>query len=461
MSQALVSSDPPRSPTGRALVLAEALTQEAEQRQLLMQYVAHHMVEGTDYGVIPGTERKDKDGKPAPTPKALLKPGAEKLTELFRCTPKFRQTKCIEDWDKPLFFYEFECLIEQRDTGAVLAHGVGSCNSRESKYRWRNADRACPACGAAAIKRSKFPPKDDPDGTPGWYCFAKAGGCGANYGHDDAAITGQAVGRVENPDVADAVNSILKIAKKRALVDAAIALARCSDLFTQDVEDFAGDEPARPRPDASAEPRAAVDTALFDRLAGAIRGAGTEDACKAAFAEVNANKGRLTPRQLAELTALKDAVKARLTPPPADPAPPRDREPGDDDPDDPDDPPAVGGEQRPGPTPATPATTAAATATTGATVTPSSSASPSTAPGTEPRPRISGDRVSQLLTKFHALDLSWPQVQAEFKDLLRLDSQRTRVGDLAPDQADRLEAVLDDRLAAKKRRADARKERVA
>jgi hypothetical protein len=49
------------------------------------------------------------------------------------------------------------------------------------------------------------------------------------------------------------VNTILKMAKKRALVDGAIALARCSDIFTQDIEDIVDYEtpatPANGKPD--------------------------------------------------------------------------------------------------------------------------------------------------------------------------------------------------------------------
>lgn len=210
----------------RPLLTRAILDQETEQRKLLGEYVKREMVEGTDYGVIPGT--KDK---------TLLKPGAEKLTDLFRCTPEFEFVEKITDWERPLFHYMMKCRVLSRESGALIAEGFGSCNSREGKYRWRTEDRKCPHCGAAAIMRSKFPPRDAPDEEPGWYCFAKRGGCGANFPAGDESIEGQKQGRVENDDVATLNNNILKIAKKRALVDAAIALARCSDMFTQDMED--------------------------------------------------------------------------------------------------------------------------------------------------------------------------------------------------------------------------------
>jgi len=224
--------------TGRPLLTAEQLVIEGQQRQLLHQYVQAHMVEGTDYGTIPGTEKKDKAGNVIGGNKTLLKPGAEKLIELFKCRPEYTIIEKTEDWDKPLFYYLFRCQIVSRENGDIVAEGFGSCSSRESKYRWRNADRRCPVCNAAAIKKSKFPPRSRPNDPPGWYCFDKAGGCSKEFAANDPAIMDQQTGKAENPDVADVVNTVLKMAKKRAAVDASIALARCGDMFTSDMEDI-------------------------------------------------------------------------------------------------------------------------------------------------------------------------------------------------------------------------------
>jgi hypothetical protein len=217
---------------GRPLIDAAALVEEGQQRQLLMRYVQAHMQEGTDFGVIPGTKNK-----------TLLKPGAEKLTDLFRCTPEFEIVRAVEDFDRPLFHYVFRCKIVVRETGQTVAEGFGSCSSQESKYRYRNGERSCPECGKAAIIKGKA------EYGGGWLCFGKKGGCGAKFADTDPQIGAQQVGRVENPDLADVVNTVLKIAKKRAHVDAAIALARCSDMFTQDMEDY--QDPARPGPAAA------------------------------------------------------------------------------------------------------------------------------------------------------------------------------------------------------------------
>lgn len=212
----------------RAIITKEALKYEAEQRKLLSEYVKQQMVSGTDYGTIPGTNK--------PT---LLKPGAEKLITIFRCTPKFAlmEKQSTQDFNLGFFNYVFRCRIYSRDAEAVVAEGFGSANSYESRYRWRNAARKCPSCGKEAIIQGKA------EYGGGFVCFKKKDGCGAKYKDGDVSITGQQVGRVENPDLSDMANTILKMAKKRALVDASIALARCSDMFTQDVEDFGHDAP--------------------------------------------------------------------------------------------------------------------------------------------------------------------------------------------------------------------------
>lgn len=218
----LVHVDAGHAPIMRRAVLSrELLKEEAEQRKLLGEYVKQEMKEGTDYGKIPGTEK--------PT---LLKPGAEKLVALFHCSPEFIlvQEQCVMDFDKGFFKYTFRCVI-RGPGGAVLAEGYGSANSREGRYRWRDARRKCPECGhGEALLKSKK--------EPGFFCWEKKGGCGSNFGPKDTRITEQQVGKVENPDIADLDNTILKMAKKRAHVDGAIALARCSDMFTQDVEDL-------------------------------------------------------------------------------------------------------------------------------------------------------------------------------------------------------------------------------
>lgn len=220
--------------TSRAALMRAQMNQESEIRALVKEYIQRHMVEGSDYGKIPGTDK--------PT---LLKPGAEKLCDLFRVEPSIEVVARIEDWERGLFHYEIRCELRERETRTLLAVGIGSANSREGRYRWRKGERTCPQCGAATIIKGKA------EYGGGWLCFQKRGGCGAKFADKAPEILDQQVGKVENDDIFTLVNTILKMAKKRALVDGSIALARCSDIFTQDVEDFveAHGEDVTPRRD--------------------------------------------------------------------------------------------------------------------------------------------------------------------------------------------------------------------
>ena len=198
--------------------------------QELQAFVREVMVEGEDYGTIPGTDKP-----------ALYKPGAEKLCEIYGLSQEPKVVTRIEDWDKPFFHYEVRCDLVSKRTGRVIGSGFGSCNSHESRYRWRMADRKCPVCGRESIIRGK----EEFGG--GWLCFRKRGGCGAKFNDDDPVILDQLVGRVENEDICTLVNTFLKMAKKRAVVDGVLSVTRSSGLFTQDVEDFDGGDTDKPK----------------------------------------------------------------------------------------------------------------------------------------------------------------------------------------------------------------------
>jgi hypothetical protein len=131
-----------------------------------------------------------------------------------------------------------------------VATGLGSCSSYESKYRYRDSKRKCPECGQPTIIKGK----EEYGG--GWLCFAKRGGCGAKFPDLDEAITGQQIGRTDNEDIADFKNTVIKMAKKRAKVDAVLSATRSSGIFTQDVEDLnlqGQAEPPKPAPRAAAK----------------------------------------------------------------------------------------------------------------------------------------------------------------------------------------------------------------
>jgi hypothetical protein len=178
-----------------------------------------------DYGLLPGTKKK-----------SLRKSGADKLCEIYGLYDEYVVMARIEDWDRGLFDYEFKCVLKSRRDDSIVGTGMGSCSTFESKYRWRDSQRLCPNCKQPTIIKGK---DFKGDGKPtGWLCFAKKGGCGARFKDGEVLIEGQTIGRVQNPDIADMKNTVLKMAKKRAKVDAVIGVTRSSGIFTQDVEDL-------------------------------------------------------------------------------------------------------------------------------------------------------------------------------------------------------------------------------
>lgn len=204
------------------------------------QIQARLMKKGEDFGEIPGTEK--------PT---LLKPGAEKLAAFYGLVATFEVGLWHGDGVAAPPARSFvRCLMHLGSAdGPVVGEGYGTASAWESKHRWRTAKRGCPSCGSiGSIGKSKFPDKET--GDLGWYCRD----CKANYRSDDEAITGQELGRVENPDPDDVENTVVKVGKKRAFVDGVLTTTATSGLFTQDLEDAPDDDGADKRRAAAQRP---------------------------------------------------------------------------------------------------------------------------------------------------------------------------------------------------------------
>ena len=182
----------------QAMSLPDRITVERELAAVkaFQLLVRQTLIDGHDYGVIPGTNK--------PT---LLKPGAEKIAKLLGLADTYEILSKTEDWKGGFFAYEVRAILTHR--GEVVSTGLGECNSMEAKYRWR-----------------WLWPDDVPEGIDHTkLVFRKTKNDGKQY-------------RVENDDIYSQVNTLLKMAKKRALVDAALSASRLSDIFTQDIEDL-------------------------------------------------------------------------------------------------------------------------------------------------------------------------------------------------------------------------------
>ena len=203
----------------------------------LREYVKFNFKETVDFG--PPFQGSDKN--------SLLLPGAEKFNLLFNVRPRFIPIDKVIDLNNGFCLYHLGCELVHKQTGIVVGYGEGSCNSYESKFRYRNASRVCPVCGKETIKKSRFPPREDSEAEPGWYCYEKIGGCGENFSAHAPEIVQQEVGKVENDNLFDIWNTILKQAEKRSMVAAVVYTGGVSELFTQDADEFAENENAKPK----------------------------------------------------------------------------------------------------------------------------------------------------------------------------------------------------------------------
>ena len=103
-----------------------------------------------------------------------MKPGAEKITVLLGLRSRFEIVGKVEDFEAGFFAYMVRCSLVAAN-GETITEGLGQANTKERKYA-----------------------RQDP------YTLA---------------------------------NTVLKMARKRALVDAALTVGSLSDIFTQDLED--------------------------------------------------------------------------------------------------------------------------------------------------------------------------------------------------------------------------------
>lgn len=183
----------------RAESMPLTAAQVRAQVNLIQEVMKSVMQDGQHYGVIPGAGSK-------PT---LLKPGAEKLMLTFHLSPD----PVVEDLStSDAHRYRVTCRICNRD-GHFLGSGLGEASSNEEKYKWR-----------AAICKEEFDETPEDRKRKKW-----------KKGYNGGAATAISQIRTEPADIA---NTILKMAKKRSLVDAALTVTGASDIFTQDIEDM-------------------------------------------------------------------------------------------------------------------------------------------------------------------------------------------------------------------------------
>lgn len=199
------------------------------QVNLMQDVMAEVMRKDTHYGVIPGTKQP-----------SLYKAGAEKIMSTFRLAADPQVEDLGRDGE---VHYRVKVAILSA-SGAFLGAGMGECSSQEDKYAWRGV--VCP---------------EEYDATPENRRRTKFSKWQGKVEKKQQVRT--------NP--ADVANTILKMAKKRGMIDAVLTVTAASDLFTQDIEDLppevvaeiVGQQAPRPSKHASAPP---VDSPERDAL---------------------------------------------------------------------------------------------------------------------------------------------------------------------------------------------------
>lgn len=125
--------------------------------------------------MVKGTDYGTVPGINKPT---LFKSGAEKLENIFGFYHEFEALDKQEEFEKgkEFAFYRYKCIVYQKSNGIKQAEGIGSANTREPSRR--------------------------------------------------------------NQDFYNLLNTVDKMAQKRAFVAAILSSSRLSNKFTQDVEDM-------------------------------------------------------------------------------------------------------------------------------------------------------------------------------------------------------------------------------
>lgn len=144
---------------------------------------------GQDYG-----KTFDYAKKPS-----LYKSGAEKIIMILGLKSFFSIEEKIENHGMGYFFYSIKCQLVKN--GEVITEGLGSCNSKESKFILKEKKNK-------KTGKVYYTPTEEDQKT---YSFTMA-------------------------------NTVLKMAKKRAMVDAVLIFACLSNIFTQDIEDISNED---------------------------------------------------------------------------------------------------------------------------------------------------------------------------------------------------------------------------
>ena len=122
-----------------ALVSDEQYERAKKHFELLKRFISEQLTPGEDYGYMVVTDKRTGEKKVISDKPILFKSGAEKLLALLGLAPVWDITE-VEDWDKPFFLYKVTCTLVSRSTGRAVAVGHGIASSKEKKYQSDKVD---------------------------------------------------------------------------------------------------------------------------------------------------------------------------------------------------------------------------------------------------------------------------------------------------------------------------------
>lgn len=170
---------------------AEDITRLSNHLALIKDVVSKNLIQGidNDYSVVPGTKKK-----------ALLKPGAEKLMKLFGLGVVFTMTEKELDRYENFAMFTYRADIIHLKSGRVIASCEGTANSWEKKWKTRSI-------------------------------------------YENRVKVGE-----EATPVCDILNTLRKMAQKRAMVGGVIIATAASDYFTQDEDEIENQQAQKKEP---------------------------------------------------------------------------------------------------------------------------------------------------------------------------------------------------------------------
>lgn len=213
----------------RKAKIAEVVSQMQDIQELMRQA----MKEGLHFGVQPGT-----------TKKVLFLPGAEKLRMLFRLDVKDYVIE--KEWDGDHLTVTVRTYFTRFGEEEIAGVGIGMCTTMESKYRYRTAqgeDTGAMPPKAYWDLRNKAKTATEKERQEMFkQAQALIGGPGHSVKKNDAghwSIFKSGEAKVENPNLADTYNTVIKMAKKRSYVDGIRMITAASDIFDVDLKEEA------------------------------------------------------------------------------------------------------------------------------------------------------------------------------------------------------------------------------